>query len=68
MRLLEKIYNPSVFAFSESTSLYTGEANSVYTQKHSSVILSQVDENTLRKLGINLTCEPRYQTKRLFHG
>jgi len=37
-------------------------------EMHSSVILSQVDENTLRKLGINLTCEPRYQTKRLFHG
>ena len=37
-------------------------------EMHSSVILSQVDDNTLRKLGINLTCEPRYQTKRLFHG
>ena len=36
-------------------------------EMHSSVILSQVDENTLKKLGINLTCEPRYQTKKLFH-
>ncbi|MBQ7430786.1 MAG: DUF1846 domain-containing protein [Butyrivibrio sp.] len=35
---------------------------------HSSVILSQTDENTLHKLGINLTCEPRYQTSKLFHG
>ena len=37
-------------------------------EMHSSVILSPVDENTLKKLHINLTCEPRYQTKRLFHG
>nr|MDD6335392.1 DUF1846 domain-containing protein [bacterium] len=34
---------------------------------HSSVILSQVDENVFRKLGVNLTCEARYQTKKLFH-
>ncbi|HPE95553.1 MAG TPA: DUF1846 family protein, partial [Bacillota bacterium] len=36
-------------------------------EMHSSVILSQVDESTLKKLGINLTCEPKYQTKKLFH-
>ncbi len=36
-------------------------------EAHSSVILSQVDEVTFRKLGINLTCEPRYQTKKLYH-
>ena len=34
---------------------------------HSSVILSQVDEGLLKKLGINLTCEPVYQTKKLYH-
>jgi uncharacterized protein (UPF0371 family) len=34
---------------------------------HSSVILSQVDESLLKKLGINLTCEPIYQTKKLYH-
>ena len=34
---------------------------------HSSVILSQVDENVMRKLGLNLTCEPQYQTKKLYH-
>jgi len=28
---------------------------------HSSVILSSVDERTFKPLGINLTCEPRYQ-------
>ena len=38
------------------------------TELHSSVILSPVDVATFRKLGINLTCEPMYQTKKLFHG
>ena len=28
---------------------------------HSSVILSAVDEKTFKRLGINLTCEPRYK-------
>ena len=28
---------------------------------HSSVILSSVDERTFKRLGINLTCEPRYK-------
>lgn len=36
-------------------------------EMHSSVILSQVDENVLRRLGINITCEPKYQTKKLYH-
>ncbi len=36
-------------------------------EAHSTVILSQVDENVFRKLGINLTCEPTYQTQRLYH-
>ncbi len=35
-------------------------------EAHSSVILSEVDSMTMRKLGINLTCEPRYQTNKLF--
>ena len=34
---------------------------------HSTVILSAVDENTFRHLGINLTCEPVYQSKKLYH-
>jgi len=34
---------------------------------HSSVILAQVDTNTFRKLGVNLTCEPVYQSKKLYH-
>ncbi|MDD4717939.1 MAG: DUF1846 family protein, partial [Eubacteriales bacterium] len=36
-------------------------------EAHSTVILSQVDDNVFQKLGINLTSEPRYQTKRLYH-
>ena len=28
---------------------------------HSSVILSQVDEKTFKRLGVNLTCHPRYR-------
>ena len=34
---------------------------------HSSVILSQVDSDVFKKLGTNLTCEPVYQTKKLYH-
>ena len=30
-------------------------------------MLSTVDEDIYRRLGINLTCEPRYQVNRLFH-
>ena len=36
-------------------------------EAHSSVILSHVDEGTFRKLGVNLTCEPQYQSKKLYH-
>ncbi len=37
-------------------------------EAHSTVILSQVDEGTFRKLGLNITYEPKYQNKKLFHG
>ena len=37
-------------------------------EAHSSVILSRVDENVFRKLGINITFEPQYQTKKLYHN
>ena len=37
-------------------------------EAHSSVILSQTDNSTFKKLGINLTCEPQYQTKKLYHA
>ncbi|MBQ7037190.1 MAG: DUF1846 domain-containing protein [Clostridia bacterium] len=36
-------------------------------EAHSTVLLSQVDKDVYRKLGIHLTCEPKYQTKKLYH-
>ena len=37
------------------------------SEAHATVILARADENTLSKLKINLTCEPAYQTKKLYH-
>ena len=37
------------------------------TEVHTTVILSSVDTNTFRKLGVNLTSQPHYQTKKLYH-
>ena len=37
------------------------------SEAHSSVILSADDMGVFRKLGIELTCEPVYQTKKLYH-
>ena len=34
---------------------------------HFTVILSDVDENLLRSLGILVSCEAKYETKRLYH-
>lgn len=36
-------------------------------QAHCSVILSPADEVTYKKLGLQLTCEPQYQTNNLYH-
>ncbi len=36
-------------------------------EAHSTVIVSEVDSNVYRKLGLNLTCEPVYATKKLYH-
>ena len=36
-------------------------------QVHSSVILSPVDQKTFKRLGIQLTMEPTYQFKKLYH-
>ena len=48
-------------AFDKLSELKGGEV-------HSSVILSQIDKSIFKKLGLNLTCEPVYQTKKLYHG
>ncbi|MEG1988437.1 MAG: DUF1846 domain-containing protein [Oscillibacter sp.] len=34
---------------------------------HFSVILSEVDEKLFKRLGVNVSCEPRYETARLYH-
>ena len=36
-------------------------------EAHSTVILSPVDEKIFRRLKINLTCDPRYQSHKLYH-
>ena len=36
-------------------------------QAHSTVILSQTDQDTFRKLGVDLTCEPDYENKKFYH-
>ena len=38
------------------------------TQAHATVILSSTDEKALSKLGINLTCEPKYESHKLYHA
>ncbi len=37
-------------------------------EAHSSVILAQTDSKTFKKLGVNITCEPKYQVKKLYHS
>ena len=34
---------------------------------HFTVVLSEVDEKLLKKLGIHVSCEPKYETKKLYH-
>ena len=48
-------------AFKQLTELRGCEA-------HSSVILASVDEYVFRRLGVNITCEPQYQTADLYQG
>ena len=36
-------------------------------QAHCSVILSPADEGTYKRLGMQLTCEPQYQSNNLYH-
>ncbi len=36
-------------------------------EAHSTVILSQVDDKIFHRLKINLTCDPRYQSHKLYH-
>lgn len=36
-------------------------------EAHTTVILASTDEKMFKKLGMNLTCEPAYQSKKLYH-
>lgn len=39
------------------------------SEAHATPLFSPApDENTLSKLKINLTCEPKYETHKLYHG
>ena len=37
-------------------------------EAHATVILSRVDENIFQHLGVNITYEPQYQTRKLYHA
>ena len=37
-------------------------------EAHTTVILSEGDEDSFRRLGVRLTSEPKYQTSKLYHG
>ena len=36
-------------------------------QAHSSVMLSQVDIRLMKRIGVQMTCEPVYENKKIFH-
>lgn len=36
-------------------------------QAHISVLLSATDLRLYKKLGLQVTCEPQYETKKLYH-
>ncbi len=37
------------------------------SEVHFTVIISEDDERLLKRLGINVSCQPRYETRRLYH-
>jgi len=37
-------------------------------EAHTTVILSEADEDSFRRLGVRLSSEPKYQTSKLYHG
>ena len=56
-------------ATSENAALALDQIGKLHgCEAHSSVILAQVDSKTFKKLGINITCEPKYQVKKLYHA
>ena len=56
------VTDPTAAAAMEALPLLKG------TEAHCTVILSRVDENVLSKLGINLSCDPTYESHKLYHA
>ena len=70
LHLDEALIALSVCAVSDFTASAAMEALNLLrgSEAHSTVILSRVDENVLSKLGINITCEPSYESHKLYHA
>ena len=56
------VTNPMVQVAMDKLSMLKG------CQAHSTTILSGNDEQTLRKLGIDTTCDPEYPSANLYHN
>ncbi|MCR4688183.1 MAG: DUF1846 domain-containing protein [Saccharofermentans sp.] len=41
--------------------------NLAHSDAHATTMMSSVDLNMFHKLGVNITCEPVYETKKLYH-
>ncbi len=58
---ISAVNDPDAMAAKEQLSNLAG------SEAHFSVILSESDEMLLRRLGINVSCEPQYENKGLYH-
>lgn len=58
---ISALHNPEAKQALEQLSKLKG------SEVHFSVIISDEDERLLRRLGINVSCQPHYETKRLYH-
>ena len=58
---ISALTNPVANAAKEQLSNLKG------SNAHFSVIISDEDEKILRRLGVNVSCEPKYENKRLYH-
>ena len=69
LHLDELLVALSICAVSDPTVKLTLEQldNLKGSEAHSTVILSQDDINVFKKLGVNITFEPKYQVKKLYH-
>ena len=58
---ISAVNDPDAMAAKEQLSNLAG------SEAHFSVILSESDEMLLRRLGVNVSCEPQYENKGLYH-